>query len=150
MENKIFIIGATLFIFAVIVFGVYRYEKTQRINEELDRLLTLDNELKEFCRSKKLSDCEGKYLTIDGTFSDLQQQRMFYPSGMYSHISYLDTRSDGQIVLYTVDPINVAVGTKLEVVGKVVKVSSEPALNVKAGDGYIDYQFLVDSWKQVK
>ncbi len=143
------IIGMLVVAAAIAAFGVYRYERAQKIERELNDLLKSNGSSMQFCATNALPECEGKYVTLTGTFSDEQQQRMFYFQDFYSHVSYLQTESQGQVVLYSQQPLQVKVGTKLEVVGKVIKVSSKPDPSNKAADGYVDYQLLVFSSKEL-
>ena len=122
-----------------------------RMNNSSSTPLASTSASTELCQGP-LAGCAGKMVKVSGAKSDLMQQHRGAGNVPYFNTSYLDVLSEGQIALYTKEPITLAAGTKLTVTGQVIKVGGDNKPGTYEAENEVppEYQIVVESWQELK
>ena len=122
-----------------------------RMNNVASPPISSTSALGELCAGP-LVGCVGKMVKISGTKSGMIGQHIGSANQPYFNTSYLDTDDSGQLVVYTKVALNVPDGTKLELIGKVMKVGGDAQPGSYEYENQVppEYQIAVESWQKIK
>ena len=88
---------------------------------------------------EKIIKSLGEFITISGQISEVIWQHMISYQPEYPHSEYFDLEDGYQIIIYC--------KKKIDITGKVIKVSGQAKRPSNISEEYTEYHILVNTWR---